>query len=98
MPIASGLRETPSLVGMRPRMARLSVFLRRQSCLKNDLEFLSELRNRLRENRSYSLGIYLSINSVLIRFSSRRGRMLSSCQPRSSVSSMERLVVLPWLT
>ena len=36
--IAHGLRETPCLVEARPRIARLKVFLRRQSCLKNDLK------------------------------------------------------------
>ena len=43
-------------------------------------------------------GRYFSMNSGLMRLSSALGRMLSSSQPRSRVSSMERFSSLPWAT
>ena len=50
-----------------------------------------DIRHWLSPPYSWSFfGQYFSISSGLIRFSSLLGRMLSSSQPRSKVSSMER--------
>ena len=78
-----------SFSSLWPRWAVRSFPFRRVSSIRVGLTVTLGIGHSLLYASSF-LGQYFSIYSGLMRFSSLLGRMLSSSQPRSSVSWMER--------